>query len=689
MRLEKTTTILSGSFLGFLVSFGAVSCLATAFSLHTGEGGGPPVELSSVALWCILLSAVASGCYSWKLGAVPICLLAFAGGYLWRQGTLEKSIEALCYTVSIVYDRAYHFGYVSWSGENLRQVDRTAALCVVAVPLVLSTVWTVCRKRRAVWAILAGILPIFACTLVTDRVPEVPYLVIWLLGLGILILTQTVRRTDARQGNVLTALVSIPTALALCLLFWLVPQEEYQGQEYADALLQKLQSTAQWIADKAATQISGDSREMVDLTKEGYRWEIERPVMEVTADYSDTVYLRGRAYDVYTGTGWLLSQEPTELPWSKNGTVSGHLEVKTRFLEKVQYVPYYVAMPYLTDNPGGMENTQQLTEYRYTCMTLQSGERLLGNAQAIHALTELPEQTRQWANPLVQQILGDAYGKTTADAAGRIGRYVRGSASYSLNVGRMDGKYGDFAQWFLEESDTGYCVHFASATTVLLRAAGIPARYVTGYMVQTREGETVTVTGKQAHAWVEYWTPTSGWKVLESTAAEARPQVPETTPTEPTETQVPTEPEETQEQTRPTTPEESRPQSDPKPTGPKEEVQTRSLLWPVLGGIAAALALVIGQWRLRLWLKKRARTTGTTNARALATWQQLLRLWKILGMQPEKELLELAQKAKFSQHALTREELNRFMRELLSLQEQLRKRGRLRSIVYGLVYACC
>ena len=75
----------------------------------------------------------------------------------------------------------------------------------------------------------------------------------------------------------------------------------------------------------------------------------------------------------------------------------------------------------------------------------------------------------------------------------------------------------DFVRWFLEESDTGYCAHFASATAVLLQAAGIPARYVTGYMVDTQAGVSTTVYMDEAHAWVEFYDPSVGWRVLEST----------------------------------------------------------------------------------------------------------------------------------------------------------------------------
>ena len=42
--------------------------------------------------------------------------------------------------------------------------------------------------------------------------------------------------------------------------------------------------------------------------------------------------------------------------------------------------------------------------------------------------------------------------------------------------------------YFLSDSRRGYCMHYASAATLMLRALGVPARYVQGYTVQTELG---------------------------------------------------------------------------------------------------------------------------------------------------------------------------------------------------------
>lgn len=76
---------------------------------------------------------------------------------------------------------------------------------------------------------------------------------------------------------------------------------------------------------------------------------------------------------------------------------------------------------------------------------------------------------------------------------------------------------------FWLDSRSGFCEHYASAVTVVLRRWGIPARIVTGYL----GGEINPVNGvlevrqRDAHAWVEYWQAGRGWVRLDPTGAVA------------------------------------------------------------------------------------------------------------------------------------------------------------------------
>ncbi len=64
---------------------------------------------------------------------------------------------------------------------------------------------------------------------------------------------------------------------------------------------------------------------------------------------------------------------------------------------------------------------------------------------------------------------------------------------------------------------TGVCQDFAHVLIALCRAAGIPARYVSGYIVRDAASAAPTRGAGASHAWVEAFTPTHGWRGFDPT----------------------------------------------------------------------------------------------------------------------------------------------------------------------------
>ncbi len=100
--------------------------------------------------------------------------------------------------------------------------------------------------------------------------------------------------------------------------------------------------------------------------------------------------------------------------------------------------------------------------------------------------------------------------------------YFRKNFSYSLSVD--NGKGEEIIDNFLYKTKQGHCALFATATTLALRELGVPARYVTGYVV-AGDGEAVdggykyTLREKDLHAWVEVYMHGVGWLPFDPTAA--------------------------------------------------------------------------------------------------------------------------------------------------------------------------
>ncbi|HZS68616.1 MAG TPA: DUF3488 and transglutaminase-like domain-containing protein [Burkholderiales bacterium] len=98
----------------------------------------------------------------------------------------------------------------------------------------------------------------------------------------------------------------------------------------------------------------------------------------------------------------------------------------------------------------------------------------------------------------------------------------KGKFTYTLEPPLLG---ADSVDEFLFESKAGFCEHFASAFTVLMRAAGIPARVVTGYQGGDLNpvDQIITVRQSDAHAWTEVFLAGRGWVRIDPTAA-AMPQ---------------------------------------------------------------------------------------------------------------------------------------------------------------------
>ena len=73
---------------------------------------------------------------------------------------------------------------------------------------------------------------------------------------------------------------------------------------------------------------------------------------------------------------------------------------------------------------------------------------------------------------------------------------------------------------FLLRTRSGHCEYFATATVLLLRQLGIPARYAVGYAVHEASGRQYVVRQRDAHAWCLVWNPTSEtWQDFDTTPA--------------------------------------------------------------------------------------------------------------------------------------------------------------------------
>ncbi len=171
--------------------------------------------------------------------------------------------------------------------------------------------------------------------------------------------------------------------------------------------------------------------------------------------------------------------------------------------------------------------TKDLTTSYYKMLTLDTSQYMVinpiyqeANAAENEYLTPGPtvtERTRQ----LALQITKDCTNEF--EKADAIKAWLDKNCKYTLDP-KQPPRGQDFVDYFLFDSHEGYCQHFATAMTVLLREAGVPARYVEGYASPTPNSEGLyEVTNRQSHAWVEFYSNMFGFITADPTPSGSVP----------------------------------------------------------------------------------------------------------------------------------------------------------------------
>ena len=246
------------------------------------------------------------------------------------------------------------------------------------------------------------------------------------------------------------------------------------------------------------------------------------------------LYWRGLVLDAFDGTAWTrggsiptrsgtslrvrggaqryeVTLEPSDTRWLFTLEMAGHmpevpgyqtqvshqLELSTDrpLAERVRY-PMISYPDYALDGRETLDDPNQwlLLPYGYNPQALAAGI----------ALRREPEPARR-----IEQVLR---------------RFREQPYSYTLEPPLL-GRHS--VDEFLYGTRAGFCEHYSGAFVFLMRAAGIPARVVTGYQggeLNPIDGY-VTVRQSDAHAWAEVWLRGRGWVRVDPTAAVAPERV--------------------------------------------------------------------------------------------------------------------------------------------------------------------
>ena len=694
------------------LSAGLCFCVMTSFAV--------PADGLSLVCACVLAALLFSALLllpkSW------IWLLAMAalagGGFYMLRAQLVDSTSALVFAVTQQYSEAIP-GIQTVHLTDTSGMDATLILILIAALYALLCSWTVMRSESLVY-LLVLTLPVLALCLIILQTPPAAWAILLVVGvLALLLLTQLLRARQAGEGNRLALLLAAPLALLIGLLAVLFPAGTYDRAEWSDHLQETISTAADKLPlfrrDAKTGQVKfsspispstlgsylwDSSVTSVNLNRIGPQVQFGRSVMRVKSEVSGPVHLRGDSMAVYEDNRWkaLPESDYTDTDSMMNALLAGivpvsyrpDMQIETNMKSGIYYLPYFAAalpedaVPYYD---AYVKNPSQQTSYSIYYFSMRGSFVDNGAYETfVHeAYTQVPDETRQALADILPQ-LGVQPDDAPEQIVSAVQAYVSASASYDLSTPSVPNGE-DFVSWFLHDSETGYCVHFATAAAILLRCLDVPARYVTGYSTAITANEWTTVTSDDAHAWVEYYFDGAGWYVLDPTPAADTPA--QTAPEEPI--AAPIEPADNQ-------PEDTPPAGDEPPAVPdipaesqetpqktdKKSVNILHFVWPVLV-LAAALFL----WRaLRFSVRRAAIGRGSPNRRAVALYHHICWLSRQTKTEVPSDFLEIAEKARFSHHKLNREDLLPMQAHAEQLTKQLLADKRFwKQVLYRVIYA--
>ena len=277
----------------------------------------------------------------------------------------------------------------------------------------------------------------------------------------------------------------------------------------------------------------------------------ERLVMRVRTSETAAFYdapplahnLRSATFSRYDGRGWRnpaqldRTEHAAEQPWAEL-TISGRRlllqSVSLTFAGRVIFAagePVAPSVDYTVDErfPGDLVAlTADARSYTVTSLVPALAEAELSALPAWNAdnplpaeyalYLELPASVTARTRALATELTIDAASPYAQAVA--IEQYLR-TFPYDLEVPALPETVTDVADYFLFDLQRGYCDYYATAFVVLARAAGLPARFVTGFTAGSWDAtaQVWIITEANAHSWPEVYFPTVGWVPFEPTAA--------------------------------------------------------------------------------------------------------------------------------------------------------------------------
>ena len=466
-----------------------------------------PLTLRST-LWLtgalLLVAAPHASRLPWWIVALTVMLVAWRIYLGWQRIELPRKwllVLVVAGTLAGVY-----LSYRTIFGR-----DAGIALLMVMLALKLLEART---RRDGMLLLFLGYFLVITNFLHSQGIPTGVYMLacVWLITAGLILLQHSHQhvgfRVPLRAAGVMLA-QSLPLMLALFLFFprvpgplWGLPHDAFSGQSGLSDTMSPGSLTNVTLSDAVAFRVEFKGRAPEPKDRywrgpvmwdfDGHTWNAAPYQYDKTLSYA--THSPPVEYQVTLEphhNRWLFA---LDLPGSIPPGVIPTSDFQLRSRRPVNSRMRYDMKSFLNWQAGRLENEQALRR----ALRLPAGSN---------------PRTMEFARGLRQRVADDRAFMKEVLSMFRAEAYF-----YTLEAPPLGNQPVDE---FLFQTRRGFCEHYASAFAVLMRAGGIPARIVTGYLGGEFNplGDYMIVRQSDAHAWAEVWLRDSGWVRVDPTAA--------------------------------------------------------------------------------------------------------------------------------------------------------------------------
>lgn len=703
---NKITNIMDSLF-SFLLVICSLHCLTSSFDIEINS----TVLIVCTAIFVTIFTLLAvleksNKKYAIALSAISIVyilMIVFSDNILSAQ--LNYFINCILEIYSKFFTTAKEVNFAPYVAKN-------STVLFVAVSLFMSGFITnfLVRLKRIFPVIAISILSITPCFIVVNTLPKLLPLLIIVTILFTLFIGSKIHHINPTHSGIVNFIVVVFMTLLVILVYIFNPIENYKRSEWQDKLLDYTQQRINFKShsNRLNSKLSTiqNIQNKIDLSNAEPLDKKGENVMTVNSPYSGELYLKGISYANYENNTWsVLTDEQLEsypqdfdsMNITKSeSTPNIKVNISTINTEGVLYTPYIISAPTMGTNIYDIliKNDINIKDYYIDFQPFPTGNYpiFLENQTTFNLSSEdfnfiqknnsteyknfvyqnylyVPEKTKTGMIKYAEDRGCFSY-LPKPQIINFVKEIVKNSASYSLRTEKVpQGK--DISLWLLNESDTGYCVHFATSATVMLKSLGIPARYVTGYCAYVEGNTPTTITLDNAHAWVEYFDDNIGWVPLDAVPADFSVQngIPQSTlatqnnpePSMPTITNTQTATQQTPTQSTATQSTSVQASTNPADNQIVESSTPKAIIKIIISVICTVLFLILILLVRRIIiisLHKKLLLKGELNNRARYLYRYSIKISKYSHIPMPKEIKSIAEKARFSNSNISSKEIN-------------------------------